>query len=147
MARDPKNSYSYGGQLYGPDRPEGYSVADLDKIKPLKGKAVDGTGSNEVTLLSGERVSHMNATPTDTGEVTEKGGVVSHESSSTVSTGDINVPSAGSGEAPKSEEELEAMSKSDLEAEAKRRGIEVKRQDGESGVPTKADYVAALASA
>jgi hypothetical protein len=148
MGRDPKNSYSYNGHVYGPDQPEGFTVADLDKINPTK-KSEGGTpvalGSSEVKTPSGDVVNQMNATPTDTGEVTKEGGVVSHEASAAQHDGSIQVPAATS--VPKSEEELEGMSKSDLEAEAKRRGIEVKRQDGESGAPTKADYVAALAKA
>lgn len=41
-------------------------------------------------------------------------------------------------------EALEDMTKAELEAEAQRRGVEVKRKDGEDGEPLKEDFVRAL---
>ncbi len=143
MGRDPKGFYSHNGKVYGEGMGEGRAVADLDKEVPLK-KSVGTAAPNQITKASGEVVDQMNATPLDTGEVTAKGGVVSHEASAVQYTGTIPVPGAAG--VPKSEEELEGMSKSELQEEADKRGITVTRQDGD-GAPTKADYVAALAKA
>jgi len=38
--RDAKKTYSHGGKLYGPDKGEGYTVADLDKKSPRAAGAV-----------------------------------------------------------------------------------------------------------
>lgn len=44
-------------------------------------------------------------------------------------------------------EDLEGMTKDELSSLADERGVEVKRGDGESGTPVKADYVKALTKA
>ncbi len=142
MARDSKQSYSYNGEVYGPGRPEGFSVADLDKASPEKKSNAASVG--QVKTPSGEVVNRMNETAEDTGSVNKDGGVVSHPASATQHKGETlaSLEAAGGGE---SEEELEKLSKSELQDMAADRGVEVTRQDGDAGAPTKADFVAALA--
>jgi hypothetical protein len=42
MQRDPTQTYSHRGQLYGPGKPAGFSVADLDQIAPAKDEVQEG---------------------------------------------------------------------------------------------------------
>lgn len=100
MARDPNQTYSHGGKLYGPGQPN--SVAELDKIKPLKARK----GAEE-----GETV---NETPLATGSVSKTGAVHPHESSASTSDSVLT------------EEELEGMKMPELKALAAERGVEVK---------------------
>lgn len=42
MRRDPTKTYSHRGQLYGPGKPAGFSVADLDRILPAEDEVQEG---------------------------------------------------------------------------------------------------------
>ena len=65
--RDPKKTYIFDQEYYGPDQPKGYSVADLDKKYPLS-----DARAKYLEKLSRE----SNPDPINTGEVTDRGEVL-----------------------------------------------------------------------